>query len=404
MKADEPQDHRVTSGQVWDDLLATLAAAKRLLSAPDAPAAPRDRAEGVRYLLRFLAAGRAICVEHADPDYPSFARMMDIDMPWGLDNPDCLYLFAPIRGDAVYRIGGDRGSATHFDLQVNWGHYAAGEISGWGTLASIDGDRLGVAADGSFALTLGGEAPDGQGAWLPLGPTASWIQVRQYFGDWERERPAELWIEREGASWPPPPLDPQRFAERVDRLREWIERTGGLWDRMSRVLVENMPPNFVHVVQPGAGEAGAGLAGQAYGMGNFHCALDEAVIVEFVPPRCRYWSVALANWWWESIDFAVRQSSLNHHQARLDADGAFRAVVAHADPGVPNWLDPGGNTRGSLAVRFLLAEAAPPITFRVVPLAELRHALPADTPVVTATARAEQLRRRRLAAWRRYRR
>ncbi len=38
----------------------------------------------------------------------------------------------------------------------------------------------------------------------------------------------------------------------------------------------------------------------------------------------------------------------DEHQAVLDADGKFRAVLALTDPVVPNWLDPVGNTRGKL--------------------------------------------------------
>jgi hypothetical protein len=400
MKADD--EARVARGAIWDDLLATLADAKALVLADGAPASPRDRADGFRYLTRFLRAGLAVCLEHADPDHPELVRMIDLGMPWGLDAPDCLYLWAPLRGDGVYRLGGDRGSANHLDVQVNRGDYTTGEISGWGTIASCTGDDLRCAPDGSFELVL---SPDERpGNWLRLGPDAAFLQIRQYFDDWERERPAELWIEREGASWPPPPLDPAAFAARVDRVRAWMTRTGALWDRMSRVLVESMPPNFVHVVQPAADDSGAGLAGQAYGMGNFRCAPDQAVIVSFTPPPCRQWSVSLANFWWESLDFAVRQSSLNGTQACLDGDGVFRGVVAHVDPGVPNWLDCAGHDSGSLAVRFLLADAAPAIAFTVVPLADLRAALPSETPAVGPAERATSLQRRRRAAWRRYRR
>ena len=70
----DPADPRVTSGDVWSDLLATLDGARGIVLADDAPATPRDRAEGFRYLLRYLAAGMHVCVEHADPDYPRFAR------------------------------------------------------------------------------------------------------------------------------------------------------------------------------------------------------------------------------------------------------------------------------------------------------------------------------------------
>ena len=44
-------------------------------------------------------------------------------------------------------------------------------------------------------------------------------------------------------------------------------------------------------------------------------------------PTALYWSVSLGNYWWETIDYANRQSSLNGHQAVVDDDGVFRAVV-----------------------------------------------------------------------------
>jgi hypothetical protein len=138
-------------------------------------------------------------------------------------------------------------------------------------------------------------------------------------------------------------------------------------------------------------------------MGNFRCAAEEAVIVELRAPRCHHWGLSLANFWWEAIEYASHQSSLNQHQARLDADGTVRAVIAQRDPGVPNWLDPAGNERGTFAARFLLADAAPDLTLRVVPLARLREELPAGTPRVDAASRAASLARRRRAVLRRFR-
>jgi hypothetical protein len=145
------------------------------------------------------------------------------------------------------------------------------------------------------------------------------------------------------------------------------------------------------------------MRGQAYGMGNFHCEPDQAVIVEFRPPRCHHWSLSLANFWWEAVEYASRQSSLNQCQVHLDADGCLRAVIAQEDPGVPNWLDPAGNRRGTLAARFLRADAAPTPALRAVPLARLRDELPPETPRVAPEARAEALARRRRAVLRRFR-
>ncbi|HBZ70887.1 MAG TPA: hypothetical protein DEP35_14575 [Deltaproteobacteria bacterium] len=397
----DPDDPRLASAEAWRAVLAALARAEQRVLGPGAPTAPRDRAEGFRHLLRFLVAGHLLCVEHADPDAPRFARMVDPAWQWGLDMPDCLYLFAALRGDAVYRVWGSRGTAKHVDFQVNWGHFALGDIAAWGTVSSVSDLELNFAVDGSFELWLGGPARPRN--WLPVAPNAEFLLVRQYFADWEREQPGDLAIERVDGGSALQPMRSDQIAARLERLVTWIDRGGALWDRMSRGLVEGMAPNSFWVTRPEESNQRAGLRGQVYGMGNFHCASDEAVIVRFHPPPCRHWSVSLANWWWESLDFGSHQTSLNAHQAQLDADGAFRGVIAHVDPGIPNWLDTAGHERGTLAIRFLLAEEAPKVELERVALAELAAALPLSTPRVAPSERAAQLKQRRDAVWRRYR-
>jgi hypothetical protein len=166
----DPGDPRLVSGQAWRELCAALERAERLVLAEGVPDAPRDRAEGFRYLARFLASGLASCVTHDDPDYPVFGRMIDHARPWGLDNPDCLYLYAPLRGGATYRVGGRRGSACWLEFQVNWGHFANGDIAQWGTIGALDGDALAAAPDGSFELWIGGEPRPHN--WIPSAPNA----------------------------------------------------------------------------------------------------------------------------------------------------------------------------------------------------------------------------------------
>jgi len=396
----DPADPRIMTGEAWEALCDTLRRAGRLVLGEGVPDAPRDRAEGFRYLTRLLASGLVTCLEFADGDEPEFGRMVDHRMKWGLDCPDCLYLYATIRGDATYRISGNRGSANHIDIQVNYGHFALGDISRWGTVSSMTGLELQSDADGSFELFLDGEERPGN--WLRLEPNAEFVLIRQYFNDWQQERPADLVIDRIGAALPPPPRTDQ-IAARLERLCMWLERSGALWERMSKAALA-LPPNSINVFLPQDSNQRAGMRGQAYGLGNFQCAPDEAVIIEFTPPPCRHWSVGLANWYWESLDFTTRQSSLNGHQAALDADGVFRGVIAHEDPGVANWLDTTGQARGTLTARFLLAESSPEIRFRVVKLPDLPSALPPATPRVDPRARARALEARRRAVLRRYRR
>jgi hypothetical protein len=388
----------VTTGQAWNNVIGALRAAERLV--PE-DATPDERAEGLRYLTRLFAAGLVTCLEHADPDQPAFGRMVDHTMKWGLDCPDCLYLYTGIGGDRAYRIYGNRGTANHIDIQVNYGHFALGDISQWGTVSSISGDGLETEADGRFELFLGGEARETN--WLPLAPNAEFVLVRQYFNDWEHERPADLFIERLGATLPAPRPASEQIAARLERLATWMERGGALWERMSQAALD-LAPNSLTVYLPQDSDQRAGLRGQAYGIGNFRCQPDEAVLVEFAPPPCRHWSVSLANRYWESLDFATRQTSLNGHQARIDPDGVFRAVIAHDDPGVPNWLDAAGYPGGTIAARFLLADAAPSVAMRAVKLADVPSHLPDETPRIEAAERAQTLERRYRAVLRRYRR
>ncbi len=397
----DPDDSRLGSGQAWRAFCRALEASAELVLADHVPDTPRHRAEGFRYLTRFLAAGLISCVSHDDPEYPVFGRMMDYTAPWGLDNPDCLYLYAPLTGGEVYRVEGLRGSAHHIDFQVNHGHYANGDIRSWGTISSMDGDALACDEEGRFTLVIGGEPRSRN--WLPSAPDAEFLLVRQYFDDWERERPADLLIEREGEVLPIAPPRTDQVADQLEKLTRWLEKGGRLWERMSMGFLA-MEPNSLIVHRPDAAGERSGMRGLAYGLGHFACRPDEAVIVEFEVPSCRHWGVALANWYWECVEFGSRQSSINRAQATIDADGRFRGVIAHTDPGVPNWLDPGGNEEGTITARFLQADRAPVPELRRVRLAELRDALPASTPDVRPEERRERLLRRRLSVLRRYRR
>lgn len=390
---------------LWRELGYRVAALADLVTGEGTPASEAQRAAGFRYLTRFLAAGIRICVESDDADTPVFTRMIENGLSWGLDNPDCNYSWARVRGDAEYRITGWRGSAKQLEFQVNTGHFGDGQIpalsggeGGWKTVSFLTGDDLQSDADGRFEIALSREKRPGN--WLALDDRASHLLVRQYFGDWEGEQPGRFAIERVGTPYPPEPLTPERLRERFEQLFQWLDTGAKCWDKVSRLLL-SLEPNSLIVVEPGGDRPG--LHGQAYGMGPFVCAPDEAVLLEFEAPRaCRLWSVALANFWWESLDFGARQTSLNSASARIDSDGVFRAVIAHRDPGVPNWLDTEGCEAGTLAVRFLFAEPVPKPVLRSVALEKLRDALPADTPEVTPDERSATLARRHRALQLRY--
>jgi hypothetical protein len=82
----------------------------------------------------------------------------------------------------------------------------------------------------------------------------------------------------------------------------------------------------------------------------------------------------------------------------VDGDGIFRAVISKEDPGVHNWLDKADFPWGIIQMRLYRASDFPEATVTRVPVAEVRKHLPADTVVVTAAERADQLRNRREGA------
>lgn len=334
-----------------------------------------SRAEGYRHLARFLAAGLRSCVTHDDPDYPQLTRMIDYATPWGLDHPDAIYLYAPLRPEASYTLSGERGTANVFDAQVNAGHFSSGEVRAVETLRVYD-----EIPRGRFELKI------------PPTPRARFLQIRQYFADWDDERPADLLIERDGAGYPIPAPSEALIERQLATLTDWVERAGAQWRAMSERFL-SMPDNSVGVHRIDIEGAHGALPGQIYAMGNFRCAPDEAVLLRFEAPGCAHWNVSLSNGYWECVEYASRQSSLNHFQA---APGP--CVIAHDDPGYANWLDPGGNVEGTLALRFHRAPVDPTISIERVPLAELSL----DAPRVTPRQRAAALTRRRRAVLRRF--
>ena len=389
---------RVRSGELWRELLETLSALESLVTDEAVPGSAQDRAEGWRYLLRFLGSGIRVTIPAGDPDYPEFTRMIENGMSWGLDNPDCNYSWARLRGDASYRISGHRGSACHLEFQVNTGHFGDGNVGGWRTVSSLHGRELESDQDGRFEIILSPERCEGN--WMALDSEASFLLLRQYMNDWEKERPAEIFIERIGADYPQPVLTPEKIEARVDELVTWLSAGARSWETMSKLILATAP-NEVTMTEPLSGNAG--LRGQAYGLGHYECAPGEAVLVEFTPPPCLMWSVALSGWFWESMEFGGRQTSLNGSQAVLDADGVFRGVIAHEDPGVQNWIDPEQHERGTIGIRFLFPDSVPQPRFRRLPVAEALATLPEDTARCSPAKRREQLEHRRRAVQLRYR-
>jgi hypothetical protein len=393
-KAGDATADDLASGRAWSHLLDALGKAAEVVTANASGRNAADLASGFRHLLVLLSLGADQALRaDSDPVLAVSPSGVDNVYKWGMDCPDCIYTGAPLRGGESYRIWGNRGSARYVGLQ---------SMAGMASSANVLLDELDLGPDGEVELMLSTERHEGN--WLPIAEDATILVVRHFFYDWDTEVASSLSIERigdaggrSGSAVVRPPADPREVAARqLIALGDFVVANLEFFLQFSR---PEAPNSFL---PPLDGTAMGAAAENRPVIGSFELGPDEALVVEVAPPEGLYWSYSLGNPWWETVDYARHQSSLNGHQAVVDDDGLLRVVIAHEDPGVANWLDTAGHSAGPVILRCVRTESAPVPTTRVVPFAAVAAELPAGTRRVTPQERRAVIDARRVAVSKRF--
>jgi hypothetical protein len=379
----------------WSHYVDLLRAQEHLIDLTWQPGDERYRAEFYRQLTMNLSYAYVQYFQ-SNPDHPEFMPLWN-SVYLFQPNPDDVYYYAPLDGRKRYRIVGDRGTIHMINFQFGKGMMGMVE-PGQGEQHSsyLDGADIAVDAQGKFEILLAPERPDGfTGTWHAIREDVDCVMVRMRSYDWGGEADCRMAIEC---------LDPPLLKRRMS-LEEIDEKLTGAF-----TLSERLNPlfyGFQNRVLANSGKnqfeleafSDTGLANQLYWACVYEVAEDEALVIETELPEVRpYWNVQVNDPYFNAVEFVYRQTSLNGHTARIDGDGRFRAVLAHGDPGVANWLDTGGFTEGTLFGRWMQCSSTPLPSARLVKLAELREHLPADTQWVTPDERIEALRKRRIGA------
>ena len=365
---DDLAARRVVSGQSWDEFCDTLKAAGASLNFPGAPRDAFNQAEGYRYLTRLTRAGLMAFVEHADPRAPVLHRVAHETVKLGADNPDNYYQTAAVSGAYEYRITGRRNTVTYLGFGTQAGHYGQG--GGLPPTGYIEAGELEMDADGGFELVLSTEPREGN--WLPMTPETGTLIVRQTFLDRDTEIPAELHIERiapPGEENGPAPLTPGQIDAGLTSVSTLVAGASLLFAKWARDFQKhsNALPRFDQDTSNAAG----GDPNIAYYHSHWALGPDEALVIEATPPPCEYWNFQLNNYWMESLDYRHHRIHTNKHLARYESDGSVRLVVAHEDPGLPNWIETAGHAAGTMCFRWVRADAHPVPRTRVLKLHEL---------------------------------
>lgn len=332
-----------------------LGPGRGVISAPDI-------AEGYRALLHFLDVGIRLYFE-GDPNRPEFAPVVTPTIKIQGDNPDALYFLTRIRGDRHYRIRGRRAGEVYLSFTVHRGDGKGGWATG--VDAEKNFQRMAFAADGGYELLVGPTVDPDKG--LRTGPHSQEIISRHYFegarcAQLDSDLRPQLTIEALDPDPAPVANDDAAMAQRLDTLGNFLIANTSAQPRPDPAKL----PGWFSAVPNQLGQparwsekdgGGLGAVDNAYSAGRFVLAPDQALLIEGRLPRCVFANVVLWNRFLQSFEYRYRQISLNRKQLRLEADGSYRIVVAHRDPGVANWLCSEGRPSGTIYWRFLLPES-----------------------------------------------
>jgi hypothetical protein len=366
------------SRAAFDDLLTALRTVGDRFAGPEwGLDDPTDVAEALRVIVHLLGTGIEVQFEE-DAAHPVFRAIVT---PWRKalgDNADARYHDARVHPAGTYRVRGRTAGAAYVSFTVE----AGGDDGAFPsrTAGLLNDTGFDVAGDGSFEITLGG--PQRAHGWLALPDDASRITVRHY---WEGTAspnvpPApdlrltiEL-VEGDVPAAPDAPTD-RSVAASIRRVATFV-RSRTL-DTMAKpgegdapAFVSRVPHVFPPPVRPGTHALAA--ADAAYSMAPYLLGPDDALLVRAHWPQCRCANVSLWNRQLQTFDYLRHPVSLNRVQAVADPDGGVTLVIAHRDPGVPNWLSTEGRPFGLVFWRFMLPDG--PIdtpTAEVVPVESL---------------------------------
>jgi hypothetical protein len=387
----------------WRTYTEGIEALRRTLHAMPIARTPADHAAADRWLIQAQAAAHALVLA-PDPRRPTFL-VHNLFEPhvfnWLLPNPDFLYRYAFLDGAGSYRIEGLRRNTHFLDAQTLRGFWGDPDMR---LMDSHSLDEVGTLPDGRIEIHVGPEPRPGQAAWIRTDPSAARITliVREAFYDWEKERRSDLRIEplaRSPQAGPPDAAETARRLEAALRMIRFCHQTFS--GQLTADVVAAVGTNRFRLIDTSRDEAAANPTA-GYVPAVFELESDEALILEFEIPRSTYWGLQVGDVWWQAADYVDRQSSLNGRQVEPDSDGRARIVLCAEDPGVPNWLDTAGLSRGVVLLRWYRADRHPVPTAKIVGRDRIASALPAETPRITPDERRRRLAIRRESVLRRY--
>jgi hypothetical protein len=317
---------------------------------------PQDFAEARRVMLHVLMHGLQGWME-ADPARPFFTPFINQHKKMLGDNPDARYFSAVIDADQAYRIRGNLAGATYTSFTIEFG---AG-TDGAGIGSTLNDTQFTADENGDYEITLSAEKTEGN--WMPLPPGATSLTTRHYYERKQsinNDRLHHIPLDIVNLNSVPPrrPPNDADIAAGIRRVTTFVKGNVVTMNREnSPAWVSRVPNQFVPPKKDDSHDTITYAAkDNVYSMAPFVLGPDQALVIRGRFPRCRFSNVVLFNRFLQTFNYEERTISLNRAQTVQSDDGSFEMIVAHKDPGWPNWLDTEGRPFGIMFWRFQLPE------------------------------------------------
>ncbi len=386
-ETDDERRARLLDGRAWEDFCDTLKAAGSIVIRETPDGDPQDRVEGFRYLTRMMLMANARVIEQRTPGTrPQRIGIIPPPMQGGMgvQSPNQDHIVQAVNPKYRYRITGTAGDVyTHLSA---WSPPVPDDVGA--TAVGLDAeDQLEVFnpnmaltphtayltdfadADGTVDFVLSVEEPADGSAWMSMAPTTRELMGRVVYDDRTTQARPRLQIQCLDEHPRPLTPEPEDMAVRLAVAAQLVLGLQSDYGGWTRDLLTR--ENQTRYTKEWYERIGGSPDDRIFEFGYWRVPQGKALVIEFEEPQTQHWNFQLCNHWMENLaNYATGQGYIDKENAVRDGS-IVRIVVAHSDPGVPNWIEPVTHDHGVMGARFVRPATEPRVSCRLVDLENL---------------------------------